>query len=117
MDSYIMQRRNTYHRNPLMETITDSKILCIERDLKSRVNQRFHIDPAANEEIRLLVSNILDIVSDKLIEDDANKESDGAKTLIEPEEIQNLFSCVSSLPGMSDVIKQREMTRERRYLM
>ena len=56
-----------------------------------------------NEEIRLLVSNILDIVSDKLIEDDVNKESDGAKTLIEPEEIQNLFSCVSSLPGMSDV--------------
>ena len=51
----------------------------------------------------MLVSKILDIVSDKLVEDDANKESDGSKALIEPEEIQNLFSCVSALPGMSDV--------------
>ena len=51
----------------------------------------------------MLVSDILDTVSDKLLDNDANEESNEAKVLVEPEEIQNLFSCVSSLPGMNDV--------------
>ena len=115
-----MQRRNTKYKNLRMTTITDSKILLFERDLKSRVNQRFHIDTEAydgwvenlkcrNEEIRLLVSDILDTVSEKILEDNDQGNCEEEKVLIEPKDIQNLFSCVSSLPGMSDVFEREEL--------